>query len=257
MATLGTTNLDVISAGRVPDRRSRRCEPCGSSDRTGGAARVTPRLACPLRWPLRARRTIRSGPRAGNGLIHELGGRCHQFIHESATYVDGMWTTSSAGCARDRRESNGPAILPADIARPAAPGPAARSSAPSRKPTARLPTNSSFGRPTPEPTGDARLKAPFGRPLPETCPGIRRRELPPSVRSPTPELTPGSRPTGGPTGGGPGGSGRSTLLGRGLVRLVDRATWTGAVSSGESNGPADRGRAEKRARALQAPRQSL
>jgi hypothetical protein len=100
VATLGTTNLDVISAGRVPDRRSRRVEPCGSSDRTGGAARVTPRLACPLRWPLRARRTIRSGPRGGNGLIHELHVRGHGFIHESPRSVDGMWNTSSAGCAR-------------------------------------------------------------------------------------------------------------------------------------------------------------
>ena len=42
------TSLDVISAGQLPDRRSRLGGPCGSSLRTGGAARVTPRLACPF-----------------------------------------------------------------------------------------------------------------------------------------------------------------------------------------------------------------
>jgi hypothetical protein len=147
VATLGTTNLDVISASRVPDRRSRRCEPCDSSDRTGGAARVTPRLACPLRWPLRARRTIRAG----------ASGRQRPYPRTSSR-VPAIRPPICKACGRN--VDDGVALM------------------------CYGPTCGSFGRPAPEPTEDARLETAFGRPLPETRAEIRRRDLPPSVRSP-------------------------------------------------------------------------
>lgn len=73
VATPGTTSLDVISAGRLPDRRSRPGRALRLV-RSGPAALRGSPLASPvrLRWPLRARRTICPGQGHHNRLVHEL-----------------------------------------------------------------------------------------------------------------------------------------------------------------------------------------
>ena len=89
VATPGTTSLEVISAGRLPDRRSRPGRALRLVRSRPAALRGSP-LASPvrLRWPLRARRNISPGPGAHNVLIHEL----RLAATELSTNPRRMWT---------------------------------------------------------------------------------------------------------------------------------------------------------------------
>ena len=138
VSTLGTTSLDVISAGRVPDRRS--CQANLATRPAGPAALRGSLLASPVRCVGPFGQDEQYGPahRGGNGLIHELGPGRQPFVHQSDGRVDGMWTTAGAECAtrarieRPDRRRPGQVLENSvsrcrDALRSASPGPCGRS----------------------------------------------------------------------------------------------------------------------------------